>query len=268
LSVISQKYPNLEYIVMDGGSTDGSADIIRKYEKQISFWESQPDLGLYDALQKGFLKSSGEIMGWLNSDDILHSNSLFSVAALFSVNPEISWIQGYPTVIDEQNRIVFQRLPVYSKLFHYLKDYKDGRFIQQESTFWKRSLWNRAGGYVSQEYKFAGDFELWIRFFDHSRLFTTSAILGAFRVRKNGQLSSINYGEYLAECDKIIDRNEPFLSEKEHQNILYIKRLREIQKNPQSGAVLPVIQHKISEFLFPPQHLSFNGRTYSFEFDY
>ena len=93
LSVIGQNYPNLEYIIIDGGSTDGSVEIIKKYEKHLSHWVSEPDSGLYHALQKGFSRSTGEIMGWINSDDILHRKSLFVLAEVFSTNDEIDWLQ-------------------------------------------------------------------------------------------------------------------------------------------------------------------------------
>ena len=206
LSVIGQQYPNLEYIVIDGGSTDRSLEIIRKYKDFITCWESTTDNGLYHAIQKGFEKSTGEIMGWINSDDILCYNSLFSVAEIFSLDGRIDWVQGHPTVIDDNNRIVYQRPPVFSWQHFFTKAYNDGRFIQQESTFWSRKLWNKAGGYISRDYKFAGDFELWIRFFDHAPLFVTEAVLGAFRMRSNGQLSRENYSYYLDECDDIINR--------------------------------------------------------------
>src|SRR5690606_11897786 len=100
-SVLDQRYPNLEYIIIDGGSTDGSVDIIRKYETHLAYWVSEPDNGMYHAIQKGFQMSSGEIMGWLNSDDRLHTNSLFTLAEIFSQFSDVNWVQGIPTVIDE-----------------------------------------------------------------------------------------------------------------------------------------------------------------------
>ena len=264
-SVINQKYPNLEYIVIDGGSTDGSIEIIEKYKNFLAYWETKPDNGLYHALQKGFDKSNGEIMGWINSDDILTANSLFSIAEIFSCSSKISWIQGYPTVIDDQNRIIYQRPPVFSKLCFYLKDYRDGRFIQQESTFWTRTLWNQAGSYISQEYKFAGDFELWIRFFNYSCLFVTSAILGSFRMRNDGQLSVLNYRNYLAECDRIIDMNKKYLSEKEKRAIKHIQKLRKLQNF--LSPLCKLLCCTPSKLTTTHSQINFNFNTYKFKQD-
>lgn len=204
-SVVDQGYPNLEYIIMDGGSNDESVEIITRYQAHISHWESGPDKGLYDALQKGFRISTGEIMGWINADDVLLSNSLFTIAEIFSLSPDIQWIQGYPAVIDEQDRLVYSRQPVFEPAHFLGKHYHDGRFIQQESTLWRRGLWNLAGGNIPGQYKFAGDFALWMQFFRYAPLHITNALLGAFRTRKDNQLSRNHFQEYLTECDMIID---------------------------------------------------------------
>ncbi len=204
-SVTGQGYPNLEYIVMDGDSSDNSREIIERHASEITFWESCPDEGLYHALQKGFERSTGEIMGWINSDDLLLPGSLFSVAEIFSLSNDIEWIQGHPVVVDESGRYVYQRPPVYTADHFLSKKYHDGRFIQQESTFWRRSLWEKAGSYISREFPYAGDFELWMRFFEHAYIYLVPAMLGAFRTRKVGQISKSFYLEYLKQCDSIIE---------------------------------------------------------------
>src|ERR1700741_3677954 len=100
-SVISQQYPNLEFFIEDGGSTDGSLDIIRKYEGHLGGWTSEPDKGMYDALNRGFAGSSGEIMGWIRATDMLHTRSLYVVGSLFKALPQVEWITGRPTGFSE-----------------------------------------------------------------------------------------------------------------------------------------------------------------------
>src|SRR5690606_22659070 len=133
----NQDYPNLEYIIIDGGSTDSSVEIIRKYESKLFYWTSEPDDGMYFALSKGFEKCTGEIMGWLNSDDLLHQKSLFIVAELFGLK-NVNWIQGVPTNFDERGRIVHIG---HRMQWSHLALMLDSRFIQQESTFWSKKLW-------------------------------------------------------------------------------------------------------------------------------
>ncbi|QHT69590.1 glycosyltransferase [Rhodocytophaga rosea] len=226
-SILDQNYPNLEYIIIDGGSTDGSVDIIKKYEKHLAYWISEPDQGLYFALHKGLSKSTGEIMGWLNSDDMLHKLSLFTLADIFSNIAQVNWVQGLPTIFDEMGRTTYTtQPPLKSKYNYYLKDYRKTpfAFIQQESTYWRRSLWEAAGGYISQEYRLAGDFELWMRFFQKDTLYFTQALIGGFRVRKENQLSRNNFSEYLSEVGTIINKIE--LSEEDKKVLRSIKLYR------------------------------------------
>ncbi len=140
LSVLGQQYSNLEYIIIDGGSTDVSVDVIKKYEDKLHFWISEKDEGMYHAIHKGFQNSSGDIMCWINSDDVLWEGALSYVADVFKSKPDLHWLQGYPSVIDEKGKLLYQRDPVASKDHFYRKEFvKDLKFIQQESTFWSRT---------------------------------------------------------------------------------------------------------------------------------
>ena len=208
LSVLGQGYPNLEYIIIDGGSTDGSVDIIRKYEQQLAYWVSEQDHGLYDALQKGFAHSSGEIMAWLNADDMYHSKSLFTVAELFGRFADVRWLMGTNTFFDESGRsFLFDDLPYGQRWSRLRLQLFDGRFIQQESVFWRRSLWEEAGGFIDQSHALAADFELWLRFFKYERLYSTSFMLGGFRFRTENQKSYNQRGQYLQEVKRLLARD-------------------------------------------------------------
>ena len=99
-SVLGQNYPNLEYIVMDGGSTDGSIEIIKKYEKHITYWKSERDAGQFDAINQGLNKSTGEIMTWINSDDLLHPWAFELVSWVFLTRPEVLWLTGRPNGVN------------------------------------------------------------------------------------------------------------------------------------------------------------------------
>ncbi|WP_298287508.1 glycosyltransferase family 2 protein [uncultured Lutibacter sp.] len=205
-SVLNQKYPNLEYLIIDGGSTDGSVAIIEKYKKELAFWSSEPDFGMYHAINKGFSKATGDIMCWINSDDVLWENSLFNVAKLFSENPKMNWLQGYPSVINENGTVIYKREQVYSKYYFYFRLHEVSfKFIQQESTFWTKELWDKTGAYLDTDYKLAADFDLWMRFFNYEKVYCTQLQLGAFRKRK-GQMSS-NQKSYIAETKTSINRN-------------------------------------------------------------
>ncbi len=207
LSVLGQGYPNLEYIIVDGGSTDGSVDIIRKYEKQLAWWVSEPDNGLYDGLQKGFGRSTGEIMAWLNADDMYHQKSLFTVADIFNRFEEVKWLMGTNTFFDEAGRgFLYDDLPYGQRWSRLRLQLSDGRFIQQESVFWRRTLWNQAGGFIDQNLALAADFELWLRFFRYERLHSTSFMLGGFRFRSENQKSYNQRDQYLGEVKQLLAR--------------------------------------------------------------
>jgi glycosyltransferase involved in cell wall biosynthesis len=204
-SVISQGYPNLEYIVVDGVSTDGTLEIIRKYEKDITWWVSQPDKGTYDALNTGFSRSTGEIMGWLNASDMLHTKGLFVVGSVFRDLPQVEWITGRPTWFSQEGmnmNVGVQDLPRWSR-YRFLAG--ANKYIQQESTFWRRSLWNRAGGSLSSSYQAAGDFDVWARFFQHARLYSTDALIGGYRFHEDA-LSAADRESYDRGCEAVIER--------------------------------------------------------------
>jgi glycosyltransferase involved in cell wall biosynthesis len=202
-SIVNQGYPNLEYIIVDGVSTDGTIEIIRKYESRLAWWVSRPDKGVYDALNTGFARSTGEIMGWLNASDQLHIKSLFVVGSLFRELSQVEWITGRPTAFDSTGMTIFvDDLRRWSR-FRFLAG--ANRHIQQESTFWRRSLWNSAGGSLDSGYRDAGDCELWVRFFRHAKLYSVDALIGGYRSHADA-ISAATRDEYHRHFEEIIER--------------------------------------------------------------
>jgi glycosyltransferase involved in cell wall biosynthesis len=222
LSVLNQGYPNLEYIIIDGGSTDGSVEIIRKYETQLAYWISEHDGGMYEAIQKGFDKSSGEIMAWINSDDMYHPKALFTVADIFHHIKEVNWLVGADTGYDEMGRTTrIAQSRAFTKFDFWAHDYC---WIQQESCFWRRSLWEKVGGSLNTQLHFAGDFDLWLRFFRFEQLYVVNALIGGFRGRRSNQLSLDHLDEYLAEAEEQL-KNEP-LSETNKRVLKKYERIK------------------------------------------
>lgn len=157
-SVLLQGYPNLEYIIIDGGSTDGSLEVIRKYGKWLAYWASEPDKGQAHAINKGFQRATGQILAWLNSDDEYCMRTLHFVARHFQEQPGRELLYGDCEVIDVEGYIIDCKKELQGDLSHLLM----GNFIPQPSTFFHRRAWESVGG-LDVKLHFALDYDLWIR---------------------------------------------------------------------------------------------------------
>lgn len=162
LSVLRQNYPALELIVIDGGSTDGSVDIIKRYERHIEHWVSEPDGGQTKGLIKGFNRATGAIQCWLNSDDLLAAGCLREVADYFRRNPEVDMVFGDALWIDEQGAPLREQreIPFNRFIWMYTHNYIPGM-----SAFWRSEIYRRVGG-LNPAFELAMDADLWIRFAD------------------------------------------------------------------------------------------------------
>jgi glycosyltransferase involved in cell wall biosynthesis len=191
-SVLEQKYPNLEYIVMDGGSADGSRQIIESYDEQLAYWRSEPDGGQANAINRGFARSTGQIMAWLNCDDRLTPGTLNYVGRYFRDHPDVDAVYGHRIIIDSDNREVGRWiLPRYRRGNVVWADY-----IPQETLFWRRSLWEKAGQRIDEDLDFAIDWELLIRFEQAgARMVRLPRFLGIFTT--HAKQKSIAIKEYL-----------------------------------------------------------------------
>ncbi len=260
LSVLNQNYPNLEYIILDAGSTDGTIDIIKKYEDKLFFWKSEKDNGLYDAIYKGFEIATGDILAWLNSDDVYLPNSLFTVAEIFSEFPQINWLQGAHSHLDEKNRIVSVFPSFYWTKFDLLAGRK--RTIQQESTFFRADLWEKSGKPIDRNSQLAGDFGLWVSFFSFEDLYTITAPLGCFRMRSANQKSLTSRNEYQLEKKKILQQNK-YSTNYKIRFFIY-----KILLHSQIFTLLKCLRLEIfikKTFFNGPKYLMFNRKKQKFE---
>jgi glycosyltransferase involved in cell wall biosynthesis len=178
-SVLDQDYPALEYIVADGGSSDETVAILERYRSALQSCESAPDRGRASALNRAFARSSGEIMAWLNSDDLLLPRALHTVAAFLASHPEVDVVYGHRLIIDEHDLEVGRWvLPPHDDAALSWAD-----FIPQESLFWRRRIWERVGGAVDESFQFALDWDLILRFRAVGAKFARiPRFLGAFRI--------------------------------------------------------------------------------------
>lgn len=169
LSVLNQGYPNLEYIVIDGGSTDESVDILNKYGSRLAFWTSEKDRGQCHAINKGLARATGEILTWLNSDDRLAPGALAAAALAFHTS-DADLVSGLCQLL-QHDRLIGTHLtscadgplPL-NALLNQEQAWDFGQFFYQPEVFFKRELWERAGAQLDESLHFSMDYELWLRF--------------------------------------------------------------------------------------------------------
>ena len=166
-SVLDQDYPDLEYIVVDGGSRDGSVETIKKYGSRLSYWVSEPDRGQSDAINKGLDRSTGEILGWLNSDDAYQRGALLRVGVFFRDHPEADVVYGDAYIVDEEDQVIE---PLKSVRFSRRAAVYGGLNLTQPSMFWRRDLFLRVGPLDISLY-YGMDDDLWLRFLQHDAKF-------------------------------------------------------------------------------------------------
>ena len=185
-SVLSQGYPNLDYWVQDGGSTDESAEVLARWAESGLRYEIAPDDGQADAINKGFSQVDGEIMAWINSDDLLLPGSLAAVASVFKENSEVDVVYGHRILIDGDGRDIGRWImPKHDDEILTWADY-----IPQETMFWRRSLWEKVGG-LDPSFRFALDWDLILRFRDAGATFhRIPRFLGAFRIHEEQKTSA------------------------------------------------------------------------------
>jgi len=208
-SVLSQNYPNLEYIVMDGGSTDGTIEILKSYGKKIS-WISEKDHGQTHAINKGLSRSTGEVLAYLNSDDIYLPGALKRVGEYF-LKTNADWITGDCIVIDELGKprhgnwliAGYKRLlmKLYSRTTLMLAD----SMLPQPSTFWSRRAWKKVGK-LNENYHYVMDYDYWLRLSKHYRPNDLKVAISGFRAQPDSK-SETSRPKLMAEGDLALVNN-------------------------------------------------------------
>lgn len=186
-SAIYQGYPELEYIIQDGGSTDETVEVVKRYKHHLKHFESQKDRGQSHAINLGFQHATGEIMAYLNADDVLLPGALDYVAHYFSSHPEVDVVYGHRLIINEDDLVIGDWImPPHDD-----EALRWGDYIPQETLFWRRHIWEKAGGKVDEDFQFAMDWDLLLRFQEAGAKFKRlPRFLAAFRVHMEQKTST------------------------------------------------------------------------------
>ena len=177
-SVLDQGYPNLEYIIVDGGSTDGSLEIIQKYTDRLAWWVSEPDQGQTDAINKGFSQAKGEILAWLNSDDTYLPGAVAEAVGYLQAHPEIGTVYGDANLIDDEGNVIGRFPAKQTDNRRLMRGYVH---IPQQATFFRKELWRKVGP-LDPTFFFAMDYDLWVRLSQHAPLKYYSRLWANFRL--------------------------------------------------------------------------------------
>ena len=199
VSIQNQQYPNLKHVVIDGGSTDNSIEILKN---TCTSYEVVKGLNNYEAIDYGFKKYPSEIQAWLNSDDLYRDGAINTVMNAFEKFPEISWLTGTPSISNDLGVIRIWDAHVFPSISKYTWTLSSNIFIQQESTFWRQKLYEEVGG-ISKDYRYANDYDLWSKFFKKELLYSIPQILASFRMHSSAQLSVSNRRNYVSEVKRI-----------------------------------------------------------------
>jgi glycosyltransferase involved in cell wall biosynthesis len=176
-SVLSQNYPDLEYLVVDAASTDGTLETLKKFGPELK-WISESDRGQADAINKGFGKTRGEILGWLNSDDMYAPGALQTVAEIFATSPDVGVVYGDANFIDARGNPIAPCVHIEPFNAHRLLHYSD--YLVQPAVFFRRELFESAGG-LDASLHWAMDYDLWLKFAARTKFVYLQKVLAHYR---------------------------------------------------------------------------------------
>ena len=218
--VTSRGFDRVDYIVMDGGSTDGSVEVIKKYVPQLKHWQSRKDAGMYHAIQAGFSQSDAPYMGWLNSDDQVAPWAIQTALDIFDQLPEVRWITSRFPMQARKDGVVIKAdfVPGVDNWGFFNGEHvrslglPSSGWIVQDCTFWRRDLWDEVGATFDHSLKLAGDFELWARFIQKTDLYVVPVPFGIYRVH-GGNKAIVSRDAYRDECVQVLKRHTPIIPE-------------------------------------------------------
>lgn len=183
LSVLEQDYPNIEYIIIDGGSNDESRAIIEKYADRLAYWQSQKDKGQTDAINQGFSKASGEILAWLNSDDVLYPGAIRAAVRHLIENPSIGMVYGDCDWINADGKVIGRFPAAQTDLKKLRRGYVH---IPQQASFFRAELWRKVGP-LDDSFYFAMDYDLWTRLAEQAPLLYVREVWAGFRLHEGAK---------------------------------------------------------------------------------
>ena len=182
-SVLSQDYPHIEYMIVDGGSSDGSVDIIKEYEARLAWWVSEKDKGQTDAINKGFARAKGEILAWINSDDTYEPGAVNAAVKYLQEHPEVGMVYGDCNFINESGRVIGKFSSAQTNYRLLRQGYVH---IPQQTMFFRVDLWNQVGP-LDPSFYFAMDYDLWTRIAAGAEIKYVPQTWANFRLHTSGK---------------------------------------------------------------------------------
>jgi glycosyltransferase involved in cell wall biosynthesis len=219
-SILAQGYPGLELLVMDGGSTDGTVELLEQHADWLTY-VSEPDRGQSHALNKGMARATGEVLAFLNSDDVYQPGALRAVGEHFARNPDSVWLTGRCRTIDAEGREIRRPITAYKNAWLRLGSYRALQvvnFVSQPATFWRRRLWEEVGPF-DESLAYAMDYDYWLRAGKRFRLDVTPRYLAAFRVHptsKAGASASAQFDAATAIAARHVDSKALLAAHRAH----------------------------------------------------
>ena len=253
-SVVDQDYRNFDYLVMDGGSTDGSLDALRGFGDQIR-WISAKDNGQADAVRRGFEQTEGEILAWLNSDDVFAPGAFEAVAEFFAAHPEIDVVYGGADYIDADGRHISRCVHIEPFSKHRLFYYSD--FMVQPATFFRRSAYQAVGG-IDPELHYALDYDLWLKMAREHSFAHLPRQLASFRWLADNKTATGGF-ERLDEISRLCKRqglNPPAYIQLERTNLYARQALTSLCRLRLPTAAKDMVNAAVTTFTCPRALLS------------